>query len=135
MINPLVPRAVLSFFMAVAILQPSLADMPPTRADTPPVGEISREQAEAECASYPTVPVNVNPVFEEPRYDYSVDIPTLQTLSQDPQHTVHGSHHGLTLGLTRYEPVLEFRVPIRKISFPDGLNCAHVDHVDVTIGY
>jgi len=97
--------------------------------------ELTPEQAEAECASYPTVPVNVTPVFDEPHYDYTTNIANLQGLAQDTRHTVHGSHRGLVLGLTRYNPVLEFRVPMRRLTFPDGLTCAHVDHVDVTIGY
>lgn len=103
--------------------------------DIPSETEITREQAETECAPYPTVPIDLTPVFDEPAYDYSLGIGALQGLSQDPSHIVHGSHHGLTLGLTRYEPVLEFRVPVRSITFPGGLACAHVQHVDVTIGY
>lgn len=122
------------FFVIILIVtgfvHPGLA-----KTKTPQTVSISRDQAEDECAAYPNVPINVNPVFDEPRYNYTVDIGGLQKLAQDPQHTVHGGHNGLTLGLTRYEPILEFRIPIRTVKFPDGVSCVHVDHVDVNIGY
>jgi hypothetical protein len=103
--------------------------------DAPHEVQVSRDQAEAICESYPTVPVKVTPVFEEPRYDYTVDIATLQGLAQDATHAVHGGHRGLTLGLTRYNPVLQFRVPIQTVKFPNSEGCARVNHVEVTIGY
>jgi hypothetical protein len=87
------------------------------------------------CDPYPDVPVNVTPRFDEPDYDYSIDLAGLQALSSDPQHNLHGAHAGLTLGLTRYEPVMEFATPIKSFHLPGGLFCAHVDHVDVTFGY
>jgi len=90
------------------------------------------EDAYSECDSYPDVPVNITPRFDEPSYDYSASIADITALASDAHHTIH---EGMTLGLTRYEPVLEFRVPVKGVRLPDGLACAHVDHVDVTVGY
>jgi len=85
-----------------------------------------------DCPSYPDVPINVVTQFDQPVYDYSQDIAALQRLSGDERHTIHES---LTLGLTRYDPVMEFHVPIRAEQLANGLACGFVDHVDVTIGY
>lgn len=127
---------VLSLTASIAHAQTLNADLPreqiPEQATT---FEVTPEQAEAECAPYPTVPIHVTPVFDDPSYDYTVDIGGLQKLAQDTSRTVHSGHRGLTLGLTRYEPILEFRTPVRQVNFPDGLTCAHVEYVDVNIGY
>jgi hypothetical protein len=85
-----------------------------------------------ECPSYPDVPINITTQFDDPTFDYSQNIAAIQRLSSDTSHSIK---EGLTLGLTRYDPVLEFRVPIREVSLASGLSCAFVDHVDVTIGY
>jgi hypothetical protein len=86
----------------------------------------------AECESYPNVPVHVTPRFDAPAYDYSQGIADITMLSSDAHHTIR---EALTLGLTRYEPMLEISVPIKGVQLPSGLACAHVDHVDVTLGY
>ncbi|HEU0117572.1 MAG TPA: hypothetical protein VFR09_02965 [Alphaproteobacteria bacterium] len=93
------------------------------------------EEAEAECQSYPNVPVNITPRFDDPVYDYHHNLRDLQSLSHDPSHQVHGTHRGLTLGLTSYEPMMAFKVPMKGVKFSNGLACAHVEHVDVTVGY
>jgi hypothetical protein len=87
------------------------------------------------CESYPDIPINVTARFDEPAYDYTVDLAALQALAHDPRYVVHGGHTGLTLGLTRYQPLIEFKVPVQTMEFSDALACARVDHVDVTFGY
>jgi hypothetical protein len=96
---------------------------------------VSQAEADRECDSWPDVPVNITPRFDDPQYEYTIDIRTLQALSGDVTHTVHGSHGELALGLTRYEPILEFSVSVKGVQMSNGLACAHVDKVDVTIGY
>jgi hypothetical protein len=95
----------------------------------------SAQDEEKECESYRDIPVTITPRFDEPTYDYSTDLTELQRLAKDPIHNVHGTHKGLTLGLTRYEPLLEFRIPVKGVKFSNGLACAHVDNVDVSFGY
>jgi hypothetical protein len=92
----------------------------------------AEEDAYAACDSYPDVPVNVTPRFDAPVYDYATGIAEITALSADAHHTIR---EGLTLGLTRYEPMLEMQVPVKGVQLPDGLACAHVEHVDVTVGY
>lgn len=85
------------------------------------------------CPSYPNVPITVNPRFDEPRYDYSANIPAIRALAGGDSR--RGIRESITLGLTRYEPVLSFRVPIKTRTLPDGLSCSWVEEVEVTIGY
>lgn len=84
------------------------------------------------CDSYPDIPVNITPVFEDPRYDFTADIASIQGMAHDTRRSIRES---LTLGLTRYEPMLEFRLPIKGVTFPDGLSCAYVTNAEVRIGY
>src|ERR1700733_12282932 len=63
----------------------------------------AQDTATAQCPNNPNVPVNVKAIFEDPTYDYSVDIPQLQALSRDIVHVIPES---LTLGLTHYQPAL-----------------------------
>ena len=86
----------------------------------------------AECSSEPDVPVNVTEIFPDPVYNFDTPLAGIQQLASDSRHSIHEM---LTLGLTRYQPVLGFQVPIKGIQFPNGFACAHIDHVDVTIGY
>src|SRR5262249_24870310 len=86
----------------------------------------------AECDSYRDVPVHVTARFDQPVYDFSASIGNITELSKDTHHSIQES---LTLGLTRYEPMLQVSVPVRGVQLPDGLACVHVDHVDVTFGY
>ncbi|MDX2028429.1 MAG: hypothetical protein SFW62_07315 [Alphaproteobacteria bacterium] len=92
----------------------------------------ARAQNPQECESYPDVPVTVNPVFENPKYDFSQDIAAIQTMAKDSQRSISEK---LTLGLTRYEPMLEFRLPMKGVIFPNGLACAHAERAEITIGY
>jgi hypothetical protein len=87
---------------------------------------------ESECDSYPDVPINITTRFDEPVYDYDAGIAQIEAMASDQRHSIH---ENLTLGLTRYMPTLEFGVPVRSVQYPDGVACAHVQHVDVTIGY
>jgi hypothetical protein len=86
------------------------------------------------CDSYPNVPVNLNPVFDEPQYDFSHNLADLQSIANDRLHSIP-HYHAVAMGITRYEPILQFRIPMEVVTPPDGLACAHVQHVDVTVGY
>ena len=81
------------------------------------------------------MPVKVTPVFDEPQYDFNTDISGIRDVLNDTQHSIQENHDTLPLGVTHYEPVLEFRLPVQIITFPDGISCAHVERADVTIGY
>ncbi len=86
------------------------------------------------CAPYPNVPVNVTPVFDEPVNDFSASLLDIQMLSRDPTHTIP-RFEGVTLGLTHYYPVIEFKGPILKRQQSDGSYCARVQKIDARIGY
>jgi hypothetical protein len=92
----------------------------------------AEEDMYTECDSYRDVPVHVTPRFDEPVFDFTASIGDIMALSRDLHHSIQES---LTLGLTRYEPMLELQVPVRGVKLPNGLACVHVDHVDVTFGY
>ena len=93
-----------------------------------------RAQDVQNCEPFPNVPVNITPVFDQPAYDFTQNLASIQKIASDREHSIP-QYHEITLGITRYEPVLEFHVPIEVVTPPSGLVCAHVKHVDVTIGY
>jgi hypothetical protein len=84
------------------------------------------------CPSYPDVPVDISAHFDNPTYDHSQDINAILRIANDSKHSIK---EGLTLGVTRYDPVMEFNVSIHEMRIASGLACAFVDHVDVNIGY
>ena len=84
------------------------------------------------CDASRTVPVHVRSLFEDPTYDFTHNIASINAMSADAHHTIR---EAITLGLTHYEPIIEMRVPIASVQLPDGLGCARVENVDVTIGY
>ncbi|MFY9288487.1 MAG: hypothetical protein WAO98_08290 [Alphaproteobacteria bacterium] len=88
-----------------------------------------------ECESWPNIPVTVIPRFDQPSYNYNVNLNQVQALANNPKRSVHGGHHGITLGLTQYEPIIQFVAPMKGIKMPNGLACAHVEHLEATIGY
>lgn len=89
----------------------------------------------AECESYPNVPVAVTPRFDEPRYDLNIDLASLQAMAKDSRRGIPENHQGLTLGLTHYMPVVELHVPVKTITYPDGIVCSYVERADAVIGY
>ncbi len=91
--------------------------------------------AQEGCDSYPDIAVQVTPVFEDPKYDFSTDISGIRSLLDDTQHSIQESHDRLPLGVTHYEPMMEFRLPLTVTTFPDGLSCARVQSAGVTMGY
>ena len=84
------------------------------------------------CMSYPDVPVQVTPRFDEPVYDYSKDIGDITGFAADTHRSIRET---LALGLTHYEPILAIKVPLEGITRSDGLTCVHVKNVEVTVGY
>ena len=86
-----------------------------------------------ECANTRDIPVNVDPRFEPPGYDYRYSIAAIQGMVRESAQ--HGIQESLALGVTRYEPMMGISMPVKGITLPSGLVCAHVDKVDVTLGY
>jgi hypothetical protein len=86
------------------------------------------------CEPGGDVPININPVFDDPQYDFTQNLAQIQVIASDRRHSIP-QYHAITMGITRYEPVLEFRVPVTVRIPPQGPACVRVQHVDVTIGY
>jgi hypothetical protein len=86
------------------------------------------------CHSYPDVPIAVTPVFDQPRYDFTHSLANLQAISSDHRHSIP-HYHEVAMGITRYEPIMEFNVPMVIETSPDGLSCAYIKRVEVTVGY
>ncbi|MGE3622379.1 MAG: hypothetical protein AB7H77_00710 [Bdellovibrionales bacterium] len=86
------------------------------------------------CNSWPDVPVYIHTVFDAPRYDLSQNLAGLQEMTRGRREMIP-QYHSLTMGVTRYEPVIEFHVPVQVEQLPDGIGCAYVQHVEVTMGY
>lgn len=96
---------------------------------------VAQAQDNAGCEPYPDVPISITPVLDEPKTDFSADLATLQRLVGDARRSIPEMRGMISLGITHYEPVLEFRLPVGIVTFPDGTSCAHVERADVTIGY
>ncbi len=84
------------------------------------------------CQSWPNVPINVAMVFSEPQYDFNESMAAIQQIAGDHEHSLP---EGIALGITRYEPILNFNVPTEIEDLPLGVTCAYIKHVDVTFGY
>ena len=84
------------------------------------------------CMSNPAIPVHVTPRFDTPAYDFSKNIGTIMSIAADTRHTIH---EGLTLGLTRYEPVITVQAPMVGITTSRGNGCTYVKEANVTVGY
>ena len=106
-----------TLFLA-AFLRPALAD--------------EASDAYAACISNADIPIHVTPRFDAPAYEYHVGIPDIVSMSRDMEHSIH---EGLSLGLTRYEPMLAISAPVVGIKKSNGATCAHVERVDVSVGY
>lgn len=87
------------------------------------------------CDPYPNVPINITPVFDEPRTDTTLALAALQGLATSEPTKVIPHAESVTLGLTHYEPVIHFRVPMLKTTMDDGTTCVQVRQIDATIGY
>lgn len=132
--------------------QPSPEDNPLTQEQPSPLGRPSPEDEPtiptqdksslqnktpvqgqaADCDSYRNVPVNITTRFDEAEYDYSQDITKIMGLANDTRHSIR---EHITLGLTRYSPIMSVNVASKVMNLPDGLTCALIDHIDVTVGY
>ena len=86
------------------------------------------------CAPYPTIPINVTPVFDEPAMDFTTDLADLQVLGRDLTRAIP-HFEGVILGVTSYKPIIEFKASFMKLPLADGSFCARVDHLNATIGY
>jgi hypothetical protein len=98
-------------------------------------GKTGYAQESPTCEANSDVPVTVTPVFDEARYDYSVDINSIRGLLGDTPHSIQENHDSLPLGVTHYEPTLEFRLPTKTVTWSNGMSCTQVESANVTIGY
>lgn len=112
-----------AFFLAVFLLLSALSN--PSLAD-------DRSDILAACGVNAEIPVHVTPRFDAPAYDYSKSIRAITAAAADSHHSIH---ENLTLGLTQYEPILSIHAPVREVQSSDGLACAHIEHLDVSVGY
>ncbi len=118
-------RPVLLSFLLLAVLwgnKQSIAQAPTKFFD------------ESVCDPYPVIDVNVTPIFEEPRIDTSHTLADIRRIYTQPEKVI-SLHEGVALGLTRYEPVIEFRAPLLKVKLGDGSSCARIEKIDASIGY
>jgi len=86
------------------------------------------------CASYPDVPVNVKVVFDEPKYDFTKNLASVQAIANGGGQGIP-ENDAITMGITRYQSVLEFQAPTIVHTAPGQPACAYVQHIDATIGY
>lgn len=84
------------------------------------------------CESQSAIPVHVHPRFDAPKYEFRVGIRDVVAMSSD---SVHAIHEGLSLGLTRYEPMIAIDAPLVGVRKPNGVSCTYVQKADVTVGY
>jgi len=86
------------------------------------------------CAPYPLININVYPVFDQPVVDDSLPLAAIQEMAQSSRDIIP-RYDTVTLGITHYEPVIEFKAPMIARSLPDGTFCSRVEQVDVVVGY
>ncbi len=94
----------------------------------------ARASDDSVCDPYPNINVNINPVFDEPLINTSHSLGAIQGLARSPAKVI-SMHDAATLGLTHYEPIIEFRVPMLKRLLGDGTTCVKIHEIDATIGY
>ncbi len=87
-----------------------------------------------DCKDYGAAKVSVTELFDAPIVDHSKSLEAIQDIVGDMRHSIP-QYHELTMGITRYEPTVEFNVPMEIVTYPNGISCAHVQHADVKIGY
>jgi hypothetical protein len=86
------------------------------------------------CEGYPDVPVTIDATFEEPHYDFSQNLAAIQVIAQDHEHAIP-HNEAVSMGITRYRPILEVRISMMVETPPQGKACARVHQVNVKIGY
>jgi hypothetical protein len=89
-----------------------------------------------DCGNRGETAVHVTSIFDEPRLDFSQNLAGVQSIAGDHSHNHSIPHyHGVTMGITRYEPAIEFHVPLTVETRGDSMACARVDEVNISIGY
>jgi hypothetical protein len=78
--------------------------------------------------------VTVTPVFDEPVADLSKGLFEINQMSRGSSQVIP-HYDSVTLGVTQYHPVIEFRAPMLQQELADGTFCARVEHIDAVIGY
>lgn len=91
-------------------------------------------QDDAFCDPYPLVNVNVRSVFEGPYLNTSQNLAAIQAMANTSKDIIP-HYDATTLGVTHYEPVIEFSAPMVTRSMPDGTYCSRIEHVDAVLGY
>ncbi len=95
---------------------------------------LAQDNADEGCDPYADIPINITPIFDDISYDYSADLGDIQKLAADSLHTIP-RHESVVLGITHYNPVLEFHATLIKKTMSSGLYCAKVKSVNARIGY
>ncbi|MDD5586731.1 MAG: hypothetical protein PHY92_07240 [Alphaproteobacteria bacterium] len=78
--------------------------------------------------------ITVTPVFDEPVEDGSKSLAEINQMAQASKDIIP-RYDSVTLGVTHYKPVLEFRAPIVQKPMDDGSFCARIEHIDASVGY
>jgi len=87
-----------------------------------------------DCEPYANIDISVTPVFDEPVINATVPLAELQKISRTAADVIP-HYDSVALGLTHYEPVIEFSAPIIQRELSDGTYCAKVQRIDAKIGY
>lgn len=111
---------ILPVLLATLAVSPAFAD------------EASETYESCISTSYLDIPIHIVPRFDAPTYDYQAGVRDITAMSSDSHHSIHES---LTLGLTRYEPMLSISAPIVGVKKSNGQTCSHVQQVNITLGY
>lgn len=84
-----------------------------------------------DCDTAQTVSVHIHQVPGNPVFDFSQDVPAIQSMANESVHQVRA---GWALGLTRYKLLLEMDAPMSVTKTKDGLFCARPKSVDINVG-
>jgi hypothetical protein len=86
------------------------------------------------CEPYANIDIGVTPVFDNPAVNATLPLASIQQMARASANIIP-HYDSVTLGVTHYEPVIEFRAPILERPLSDGSYCARVQRIDATIGY
>lgn len=88
----------------------------------------------AVCAPYAHIDVQVIPVFDEPVFDANTPLAALQGLAGQAKAAIP-HHESVMLGVTLYEPAIEFQFPVVRTQRPDRQYCTRVRNLVARVGY
>jgi hypothetical protein len=94
---------------------------------------LAQERVDPSCRPFANVAVDIKAVFDDPIVNSSHSFTSIQNMSSGSNVIPH--YDAVALGLTRYNPVVEFRATLSKLPLPDGTTCAQIEKVEATVGY